>query len=248
MRILIIEDEPLATQKLEALLMSIDTSHHIVGRLESVKETIEWLDTNDGPDLAFVDVQLTDQQSFEIFKKRQTQFPIIFTTAYDKYILESFEYNTLDYLLKPIQEPRLRKVLEKIETLESHFFQNKLGQLLKPVPEKAVKERFIVKKGIDYLSIQAKEIAYFFSEHKIVFLKDKKGNNFMMDCTLKELEADLDVKYFFRANRKYIVNIAAINKFKSDHGKIQLELVPEAQEEVIVSKENAPNFRKWMER
>ncbi|MEO9803232.1 MAG: LytTR family DNA-binding domain-containing protein [Reichenbachiella sp.] len=246
MRILIIEDEPLATQKLEALLMSIDPKNEIVGRLESVKETIAWLDANNSPDLAFVDVQLTDQNSFEIFRKRQTQFPIIFTTAYDKYILESFEYNTLDYLLKPIQEPRLRKALEKIETLESHFFQNKLGQFLKPSSGKTAKERFIVKRGIDYLSIQAKEVAYFFSEHKIVFLKDKKGNNFIMDRTLRELESDLDQKYFFRANRKYIVNISAIHKFKSDHGKVQLELIPEAQEDILVSKENAPAFRKWI--
>lgn len=248
MRVLIIEDEPLAAQKLESLLLTINPDLRVMAKLESVKETIDWLDHHPAPDLAFADVQLTDRNSFEIFESRDTLFPIIFTTAYDKYILESFEYNTLDYLLKPIQEQRLRKALGKIGKLESHFFQNKLAQMLQPGKKTKVKERFIVKKGIDYLSVPVKDVAYFFSEHKIVFLKDAEGNNYIMDRTLKELEAELDPKYFFRANRKYIVNITAIQKFKSDQGKIRLQLLPETREDVLVSKENAPDFRQWMER
>lgn len=248
MRILIIEDEPLAADKLEKLLLTIDASLQIVGKTESVKEALHWLDNHDAPDLAFADVQLTDKNSFEIFESRETHFPIIFTTAYDKYILESFEYHTLDYLLKPIQESRLRKALEKIEHLGAHFFKNKLGQLLNSSDERKFKERFIVKKGIDYLSILAMDVAYFFSDHKIVFLKDKNGNNYIMDCNLKELEDELDPKFFFRANRKYVVNISAIQKFKSDQGKIQLRLEPATKEDVWVSKENAANFRHWIER
>ncbi|MEO1049898.1 MAG: LytTR family DNA-binding domain-containing protein [Bacteroidota bacterium] len=249
MKVLIIEDELTASNKLTSMLDKVDPSIEVIAVLESVKESCSWLDNNAAPDLAFVDVQLSDDISFEIFKDREINFPMIFTTAYDEYIMEALEYNSIDYLLKPIQQERLERALEKVRKFEAHFLQYKFNQLFdKNRAERSpFKKRFLVKKGLDYVAVTSKEIAYFFTEHKIVFLKDIQGNKYIVDKTLTDLQEDLDPNDFFRANRKYIVNIDAIEKFKSDAGKICLELVPATQEEVHVSKENAPNFRNWVE-
>ncbi|MDN5201474.1 LytTR family DNA-binding domain-containing protein [Fulvivirgaceae bacterium BMA10] len=248
-QVIIIEDESTAVEKLVAMLQHVDPLIEVVASLESVKETLDWLAKNQKPDLAFVDVQLSDDTSFEIFKQQEISFPVIFTTAYDEYIMESFEYNSIDYLLKPIQEDRLRKALEKVKKLETHFLQHKFNQIFEQgtINNQTFKRRFLVKKGVDYVSVNTKDIAYFFTEYKIVFLRDKKGDKYIIDKTLTELEQELDPDNFFRANRKYLVNIEAIEKFKSDNGKIALQISPATNEEVTVSKENAPNFRKWIE-
>lgn len=231
------------------MLGHVDPDIQIVSTLESVKESVQWLSKHTAPDLAFVDVQLSDDTSFEIFKQVNIQFPVIFTTAYDQYILESFEYNSIDYLLKPIQEDRLRKALEKVRKLETHFLQHRFNQIFKGEIGKksSFKQRFLVKKGIDYVSVNTSEIAYFLTAHKIVFLVDKDGKKYIIDKTLSDLETELNPVNFFRANRKYLVNIDAIDKFKSDSGKIALFLIPDPREEVMVSKENAPNFKQWIE-
>ena len=249
MKVILIEDESTAVEKLAAMLTNIDPEIQVICSLESVNESVQWLNKNPAPDLAFMDVQLADDTSFEIFKQVNIQFPVIFTTAYDQYILESFEYNSIDYLLKPIQEDRLRKALEKVRKLETHFLQYKFNQFFKDEISKkgAYKKRFLVKKGIEYVSVNTSEIAYFLTVHKIVFLIDKNGKKYIIDKTLTDLEKELNPGNFFRANRKYLVNIEAIDKFKSDNGKIALSLNPDPKEEVTVSKENAPNFKHWIE-
>lgn len=249
MRVIIIEDESTAVQKLSDMLSRIDPDIQIVGTLESVKDSVQWLNKHPGPDLAFVDVQLSDDTSFEIFKQVNIRFPVIFTTAYDQYILESFEYNSIDYLLKPIQESRLKKALGKVRKLETHFLQYRFNQIFqgKAGKKNGYKKRFLVKKGIDYVSVNTSDIAYFLTAHKIVFLIDKEGKKYIIDKTLSDLEGELNPVNFFRANRKYLVSIDAISKFKSDGGKIALYLVPDPQDEVTVSKENASNFKHWIE-
>lgn len=247
MRILIIEDEATAVDKLKSMLASLDTSLEVVGTTESVKDSLDWLRTHTAPDLAFVDVQLSDDNSFEIFNQFEINFPVIFTTAYDDYILQSFEYNSIDYLLKPLQEDRLRKALEKVRKLETHFIQYKFNELFNRTSGKEQKkQRFVVKKGVDFVSVNVKDIAYFFTEYRIVFLRDREGNKYIIDKTLADLQDELG-EDFFRANRKYLVSIDSVGKFRSDNGKILLDLVPEVNEEVAVSKENAPNFRNWVE-
>lgn len=248
MKVLIIEDEVMAVSKLTAMLSALDSSIEIVGTLESVKESLAWLKTNTAPDLAFVDIQLSDDSSFEIFKQHEVQFPVVFTTAYDDYILESFEYNSIDYLLKPIRADRLKKALEKVKKLETHFVQYKFNELFNKTSRKeSKKQRYVVKKGVDFVSVNVKDIAYFFTEYRIVFLRDVEGNKYIIDKTLSDLQEELDPDQFFRANRKYLVSIEAVSKFRSDNGKILLELTPKVNEEVAVSKENAPNFRTWIE-
>lgn len=248
MKVLIIEDEPTAAQKLVDMLSGIDNRIEVVSIIQSVEEAISWLSANPPPDLAFVDIQLADDVSFEIFRKVEVKFPVIFATAYDEYILEALEHHSIDYLLKPFQEDRLRKALEKVKKLESHFLQHKFNRLFEEgFGQSKIKKRFLVKRGVDYISVSTKNIAYFFTEHKIVFLMSKEGDKYIVDKTLTDLNNELDPEYFFRVNRKYLVHIDAIEKFKSDNGKIDLHLIPPTHDAVYVSKENAPHFRVWIE-
>jgi DNA-binding LytR/AlgR family response regulator len=243
MKVLIIEDELPARAKLEMMLKEINPEVDIVGKIGSVKETIQWLQNNPPPDVAFVDIQLSDDHSFEIFKKYPCHFPIVFTTAYDKYILESFEFNSIDYLLKPVTAERLSRSLEKIKTLGQHFRQ---GMLLTTGEIFNESQRIVVKKGTDFIALQMDEIAYFYTEHKIVFVKDFSGRQLITDKNLGELEALLDRQMFFRLNRKYIAHMKAIERFKPDNGKIRIFLKPDNKEEIHVSKETAPEFRLWI--
>ncbi len=244
MNVIIIEDELPARAKLISMLQAIDQSISIVAQLGSVKESLEWLSKNPEPDLAFVDIQLSDDHSFEIFRKHPVKFPVIFTTAFDKYMLESFEFNSVDYLLKPITEEKLHRSLNKIQKLEQHFFQGNLIKLIQQQP--IAKQRLVARKGTEFVALNTDEIAYFFSEHKIVFVRDFTGRQMIVDKNLSELESDLDPKLFFRINRKFIVNQKAIDRFKPDSGKILIFLKPEMKEEIHVSKETAPEFRNWI--
>jgi DNA-binding LytR/AlgR family response regulator len=246
MNVIIIEDELLAQAKLEKMLTSLDTTIQIAAKLSSVKETLQWLSENVAPDVAFVDIQLSDDHSFEIFRKFPAQFPVIFTTAFDKYLLESFEFNSIDYLLKPITEEKLKRSLSKLKKLEQHFVQGNLLKLIHHASNQVVKERIVAKKGTEFVALSLDEVAFFFSEHRIVFVRDFSGHQYMVDKNLGELEENLDQKKFFRINRKFIAHINAIEKFKPDNGKIKIFLRPEVKEDVHVSKETAPDFRRWI--
>lgn len=244
MKVIIIEDELLAQKKLHAMLQSIDASVEVLAKLSSVKESVHWLAHHTLPDLAFVDIQLSDDHSFEIFRKHPVQFPVIFTTAYDKYLLESFEFNSIDYLLKPITEEKLKRSLEKVKKLEQHFLQGNILKLIQQ-PHQA-STRIIARKGTEFVALDIEEIAYFYTEHKVVFAREFSGRQLLIDKTLGELGSMLDKKQFFRLNRKFIVQHKAIDRFKPDNGKIRIFLKPEMKEEVHVSKETAPEFREWI--
>jgi DNA-binding LytR/AlgR family response regulator len=243
MKVLIVEDELPARAKLEMMLKEIDPAIAVVGKIGSVKDTVQWLQVNSHPDIAFVDIQLSDDHSFEIFKKFPCQFPVVFTTAYDKYLLESFEFNSIDYLLKPITAEKLKRSLDKVKNLEKHFLQGNVITSGKNIPNK---ERIIVKKGTEFIALNPDEIAYCYTEHKIVFVKDFTGRQLIVDKNLGEMETVLGAKDFFRLNRKFVANVKAIDRFKPDNGKIRIFLKPETREEVHVSKETAPEFRTWI--
>lgn len=245
MRVLIIEDELPARAKLQSMLADIDPQIKVVATLGSVAESLQWLAANPEPNLAFVDIQLSDDHSFEIFRRRPLKFPVIFTTAYDKYLLESFEFNSIDYLLKPITEEKLRKSLEKVRKLEQHFLQGNILKLLDQAKPKT-RGRIVARKGTEFVALDTDEVAYFFTDHKIVFVRDFSGRQMIIDRNLSELEEELDQEVFFRVNRKFIVHQKAIDRFKPDNGKIQVFLKPEVKEEVHVSKETAPEFRQWI--
>jgi DNA-binding LytR/AlgR family response regulator len=242
---LIIEDELPARAKLTAMLQALDQTIRVAAELGSVKETITWLRQNKKPDLAFVDIQLSDDHSFEIFRRQPVSFPVIFTTAFDKYIMESFEFNSIDYLLKPITEEKLRRSLEKVKKLEQHFFQGNLQKIIQSQIESPT-GRIVARKGTEFVALNQEEIAYFFSEHKIVFVSDFSGRQMIVDKSLAELENQMSARAFFRLNRKFLANQKAIERFKPDNGKVQIFLRPGRKEEVHVSKEAAPEFRRWI--
>lgn len=245
MRIILIEDELPARAKLETMLTAIDPDIQIVAKLGSVKDTLSWLKNNPSPDLAFVDIQLSDDHSFEIFREFPVRFPVIFTTAYDKYLLESFQYNSIDYLLKPITEDKLRKSLEKLKNLKEHFLKDNLLKILDHLQQPS-KNRILAKKGTEFIALNLEDIAYFFTEHKIVFARDFNGRQLIVDKTLGELENMVSSEAFFRLNRKYLCCHKAIEKFKPDNGRIRVSILPSCNEDVYISKETAPVFRKWI--
>lgn len=245
MKVIIIEDELPARAKLEAMLKVIDHSIEVVAKTGSVKDTLQWLQNNAEPDLAFVDIQLSDDHSFQIFRKHPVKFPVVFTTAFDKYLLESFEFNSVDYLLKPITEDKLRRSLEKVKNLQAHFLQGNLLKILNHIQSPA-KGRILAKRGTEFIALNLDDIAYFFTEHKIVFARDYTGRQLIVDKTLSDLEALVDSNQFFRLNRKYLSALNAIEKFKPDNGKIKVCLKPDSKEDVFVSKETAPAFREWI--
>lgn len=251
MKAIIIEDELPARAKLRSMISTIQSDMTVVAELGSVEESLAWLKNNAEPDLAFVDVQLSDDHSFEIFRRHPVHFPVIFTTAYDKYLMESFEFNSIDYLMKPITEEKLRKSLDKVKRLEQHFLQGSILKLLedrtgRPRLTSDARDRIVARKGTEFVALNIDEVAYFFTEHKIVFVRDFTGRQMIVDRNLAELETELGTRSFFRINRKFLASQKAIDRFKPDNGKILVFLKPEMKEEVHVSKETAPDFRTWI--
>ncbi len=244
MRALIIEDEIPARAKLIQMLTSIDAELKIVGEVGSVKESVAWLRANPAPDIAFIDIHLSDDHSFAIFDHVTPTFPVVFTTAYDKYLLESFEYNSIDYLLKPVTLEKLQKTLTKVSRLQQHFLQTHLDALRQG--HQQLSQRVVARKGTEFIALTPEEIAYFYTEHKIVFLRDVHGRILIIDRTLGELEQQLKGNGFFRINRKYLAHARAIEKFKSESGRIYVVMNPAVSEAVYVSKETAPAFRLWI--
>jgi DNA-binding LytR/AlgR family response regulator len=244
---IIIEDEKAARQNLIGALMNIDANLNVVTELSSVKESIEYFSSSPQADLIFCDVQLEDGLSFEIFSKMEIRTPTIFITGYDQFVMNAFEYNGIDYLLKPVSEDELKKAITKYRTLEKHFSnQASISNLVQYVSRK--KTRLIVKKGLENISLRLEDVVLFFTENKIVYVVDQWGKKYLIDKNLGELEEDLDHSVFFRANRQYIVNINFIKGFKPyEKVKLQVDLVPsELNYSIIISQETAPAFRKWM--
>jgi len=244
----IIEDEKSARQNLINALLSIDANINIIAQLSSVKESIDYFSMSPQADLIFCDVQLEDGLSFEIFSKIEIRTPVIFITGYDQFVMNAFEYNGIDYLLKPVSEDELQKAIIKYRKLEKHFSnQPSLNNLVQYVSSRK-KTRLIVKKGMENISLRLEDIVLFFTENKIVYVVDQWGKKYLVDRNLGELEEDLDDTIFFRANRQYIVNINYIKGFKPyEKVKLQVDLVlPDLNYSIIISQETAPAFRKWM--
>jgi two-component system LytT family response regulator len=245
MRVIILEDEVVASRGLTQILKKMNPHIEVVAVLESVQESVDWIKHHESPDLAFFDIQLADDTSFEVFKKCQVSFPVIFVTAYDHYLLQAFEHNSIHYLLKPINKEKIKQALDKFADLKEWFLtqhqQTLIQTLGQPTP------RILVRKGLEHVSIEQTQIAYIFTEHKISFVKTTTGENYMADHSLSQLAKDLPTTLFFRVNRQYLVNIGAIKSYRSvEQSKIRLELLPSAGQEVIIGKEQAVNFRKWI--
>ncbi|MGI8952407.1 MAG: LytR/AlgR family response regulator transcription factor [Chitinophagaceae bacterium] len=248
MKIVIIEDEKPAVENLILELKQVDFTINVLATLSSVSESVEWFIKNKQPDIIFMDIQLTDGLSFEIFNRCTITCPVIFVSAYDKYLIDAFKYNSIDYLLKPINNADLIKALEKYKNLQNHFSKNYGSFLDYLTSQEKKKSRILVKKGIEFQMIKMEDVAYFFTEHKLTFLVDKDNKKFLTEKNnLAELEDELNRKYFYRANRKYIINANFIKRFKPlERSKIIVELTLPLNEEIIISQENASVFKKWI--
>jgi two-component system LytT family response regulator len=248
MKVVIIEDEKPAVDNIIDCLKNIDVPIKVVQTLSSVNNSIKWFNENSSPDLIFMDIQLSDGLSFNIFKSCKIDCPVIFITAYDKYLIDAFEYNSIDYLLKPIEKARFENSIKKYNQLQTHFVNNQTFLLEYLDQQHKKKTRIVVRKGVEFITVRVEDIAYFFSEHKIVFLVDKDKKKYMVEKkNLTEMEEELDSKMFFRANRKYIINANYISNFKTiESSKLSVELTVPLNEPLIVSQENAPVFKKWI--
>jgi DNA-binding LytR/AlgR family response regulator len=244
--ILIIEDEKTASDNLVRLLKLTREPMNILCVLDSVQESIAWFGNNPLPDLVFMDIQLKDGNSFSIFEQVSVSSPIVFVTAFDTYLVNAFEQNSIEFLLKPVDEASILHVIYKYKNLQQHFV-NRHELLAATLSGKNKRTRIVVKKGIEYQSILLDEVAYFFTEHKITFLVTKEEKKFMLDQNLKELEEELDPLKFYRANRKFIVNIDCIKSYKTfEKVKLSLDLKVVLNEDIIISQESAPYFKKWI--
>lgn len=249
MKAIIIEDEKPAAQKLLKALGKCKEGVEVVAVLGSVKESTQWLKENSMPELIFMDIDLSDGTAFTLLEQVSIACPVIFTTAYDEYWQEAFEQNGIDYLLKPIKQDKLELALKKYEKLKQYFSGN-LKALLETrvgAPAGGYKKRFLIKRGADYVSVKTDDIAYFYAAHKLVCLVDNRGHKFILDDSLADIEKQLDPAQFYRINRKYILQLSAIQKIKSyPKSKLQLEISPAIDEDIIISQENVSAFKEWM--
>lgn len=250
MKIIIIEDEKPAAEKLQKAIVQYDSSIQVLAILTSVQASVDWLKQNALPQLIFMDIELTDGLSFKIFEKFAITCPIIFTTAYDDYWQEAFEYNSIDYLLKPLKQDKLEAALNKYQRL-TEYYTNGIPELLQwhqTGRKNNIKKRFLVKRGNDYITINTVDIACFYATNKLVCLLHKDNRKFILDKSLADLEKELPAREFYRVNRKYLVNITAIKRIKVyPKSKLQLEIEPMPTEDIIISQENVADFKSWIE-
>jgi two-component system, LytTR family, response regulator LytT len=255
MKVLIIEDEQPAARQLTKLLQRHDATISIIEVIDSVEASVKWLQTFPMPDAVFMDIQIADGLSFDIFNHVEITCPVVFTTAFDQYAIKAFKVNAVDYLLKPIDEAELQAVLEKIKTRYSNnihqpppqysvdFFKNMLGNIGNP----SYKERFLVKIGQNFSSFETSDIAYFFSEEGITQFYIFQAKKYLIDHALDELETQLNPKHFFRINRKLIVHAQAIQKISPHfNGRLKLEVTPPYSEDIFVSRERVNDFKTWL--
>jgi len=253
MKIVIIEDEAPALQKLEALLVRYDTEIEIVAKLDSVKSSVQWFqECTLQPDLVFMDIRLTDGLSFEIFRHVTINTPVIFTTAYNEYALEAFKVNSIAYLLKPFSYDELYKSMQKLITMrenlalpEQRIRMEELNELLGTL-QKNYKSRFMVKIGEHIRSVRSEDINLFFADGRVVYILTTAGRQYIIDHKMEDLQEVLDPEIYFRLNRTYIVNINAINDvIIYSSSRLKVVLSKEFENELIVSRERVGEFKKW---
>lgn len=251
MKVIVIEDEKPAARRLTRLLESLGVT--VSTMLHSVQESIAWFDNNPAPDLIFLDIQLSDGLSFEIFNEVEIPSAIIFTTAYDEYALQAFKLNSIDYLLKPIDIADLKTAVAKYK--DRTFTEKKLvvdfediKKFLDNPLEREYKKRFTVKIGQHLKIINTDDVVCFFSENKGTYAATRQGRNHLLDTTLEQLETELTPEKFFRVNRKHYINIEALKDIVAySNSRLKITLNGFEAHEIIVSRERVKDFKLWLE-
>ena len=250
MKVLIVEDEPIASEKLAKQISNSQPETEIAHIFDTVEDTVDFFKNGNTVDLAFFDIQLSDGNSFEVFQQTEVSNPVVFTTAYDEYTLQAFKVNSIDYLLKPIEDSELQRAFIQYNKLQNHQPQNqallnKIYQQLNP----SYKQRLLLKLGDNYYSKATRDIAFFYAEGKTTYIYIAGENKpYVVDHSLDTLERDiLNPQYFFRINRKFVINIEAIRNIKSyANGRLKVMTSPPSPVDMIVSRERVTNFKVWL--
>ena len=251
MNVLIIEDEKPSARRLQRMLEKQNVS--VNKMLHNVQEAVEWFVNNEHPDLIFLDIQLSDGLSFEIFDEVDVNSAIIFTTAFDEYALQAFKLNSIDYLLKPIDEEELEAAVKKYlarapQTQNVQLNFDDIKKLLTNPVEREYKKRFTTKIGQHIKMIPVDEIECFYSENKGTYAHTIDGRDYLLDTTLEQMEGEISPEVFFRINRKFYININAIKDIISyTNSRLQLKLNSYKEQEVVVARERVRDFKLWLE-
>ena len=247
MNVVILEDENRAANHLQRLIASTAPEMKVISVFETVRDSVEFLKTNPAISLLFSDVQLADGLSFEIFKQVEVPCPIIFTTAYDTYAIEAFNTNGIDYLLKPIEEERLRQAIRKAKNLSHEMDLHKLVNLM--APQKKTKSRFMVKVGEKIRTIPIADILLFYSFEKATYLHTSSHRDYIIDYSLDELHLLLDEGRFFKINRKYIVSLEACSHMYAwSNSRLKLDIEGIEDSHIVVAREKVQEFKQWLDR
>jgi two-component system response regulator LytT len=252
MKVIIIEDEIPAANRLAKLLTTCNDTIEVINKLDSVEASVRYLQTTPAVDLIFMDIQLADGISFDIFEQVTVTTPVIFTTAFDQYTLKAFKVNSIDYLLKPIDEEELQQSLHKHQQLYSkphNNFSDKLVKMLQDINTIKYKERLLIKRGQQLSYLKTDNVAYCFADGKLCYAVDFDAKKYLLENNLSELETQLQPANFFRINRNLLVNIEAVKKVHTWlGGRLKLEILPATTAETIVSRERVNGFKEWLGR
>jgi len=255
-KVLVIEDEIPAQRLLKETLQEINIEIDVIDCLDSIKSAVAWFQQNDHPEIVLLDIQLSDGQSFEIFKQVKIESMIIFTTAYDEYTLQAFKVNSLDYLLKPIEKDELQAAIEKYQQYNKKFIREKnagidyseLASLIKN-EKPDYRKRFLIQSNESFFQLPIEQIAFFYSMLGITFAVTFEKREYPVNFSLESLKDQINPNLFFKVNRQIIINIEAIKRVHSYFsGKLKLETKPEHSEEILVGKDKAAEFRRWLDR
>lgn len=250
MRILIVEDEIPAQKRLKKIILEVIPQAELLDCISSVESAIRWFRMNKMPELIFMDIQLEDGNSFDIFREVNITAPIIFITAFDQYAIDAFKVNSIDYLLKPVSKDALQKAHDKLIHLKKNLSQlpdygEKLQSLENTV--KNYKKRFAIRFGEHIKSVSTEDISYFYTENKINFLCTSDNRKYPVEFNLDQLEALLNPEQFFRINRQFIIGIHAIAEMRAyTKARVNIKLNPPCPQETIVSVERSAAFKQWL--
>jgi DNA-binding LytR/AlgR family response regulator len=251
---IIIEDELPAARLLSKMLMELRPEWDVMTLPGSIEESVEWFNNHTHPDILFLDIQLSDGNSFLLIEQAHPECMIIFTTAYDEYALRAFSVNSIDYLLKPIHSERLEEAILKFENLTSVSLKNNIRtEQIKELihhfahSDKIYRTRFLVSGNEKFYTLQVDEVAYFYSENKFTFAVTRQNKEHVIDLSLDKLKEQLDPDVFFRINRQILINIHAIEKIEPYfQNKVTVHMLPPFKEQLVVSREKVSDFKRWL--
>ena len=257
MKVLIVEDEIPAANRLTKLLQQLDEGIVVAHKTDSVETSVQYFQSSPAIDLIFMDIQLADGLSFDIFGQVQVKTPVIFTTAFDQYTLQAFKVNSIDYLLKPIDEKELEKALSKYYDLHQKQqpgpmaigFSDKMMKLMQEMNLVKYKERLLIKRGQQFSFLKTENTAYCFADGKLCYAVDFAGAKYLLENNRGQLEEQLEPNSFYRINRHLLVNIEAIKKVHTWlGGRLKVEILPATTAETVVSRERVNGFKEWLGR